>query len=55
MLSEWTASVLQDRTEFYEPRTLEEVIRKAKYYYEQRKRKPNYKKEWKNKMNEKSY
>ena len=39
--------------EFYEPKTLEEAIRKAKYYYEQRKRKPDYQKAWKNKMNEK--
>ena len=27
----------KDRIEFYEPRTLEEAIRKAKYFYEQRK------------------
>ena len=45
----------KDRIEFYEPRTLEEVIRKAKYFYEQSKRKPNYQKAWKNKMNEKFY
>ena len=29
--------------EFYEPRTLEEEIRKAKYCYEQSKGKPDYK------------
>ena len=28
----------KDRIEFYEPRTLEEAIRKAKYCYEKRKR-----------------
>ena len=44
----------KDQIEFYEPRTMEEVIRKAKYCYEQRKRKPDYHKAWKNKMNEKS-
>ena len=32
------------RIEFYEPRTLEEAIRKAKNFYEQRKIKPNYQK-----------
>ena len=31
-----------DRIEFYEPRTLEEVIRKAKYCYDQNKGKHNY-------------
>ena len=30
----------KDKIEFYEPRTLEEAIRKAKYCYEQRKGKP---------------
>ena len=44
----------KDRIEFYEPRALEEAIRKAKYCYEQSKRKPDYLKAWKNKMNEKS-
>ena len=44
----------KDRIEFYEPRTLEEAIRKAKYFYEHSKRKPDYQKECKNKMNEKS-
>ena len=44
----------KDRIEFYEPRTLEEVIRKDKYFYDKSKRKPNYQKAWKNKMNEKS-
>ena len=44
----------KDRIEFYEPRTLEEAIRKAKYCYEKGKRKPDYQKACKNKMNEKS-
>ena len=39
--------------EFYEPRNLEEVIRKAKYCYEQRKGKLDYHKTWKDKKNEK--
>ena len=39
----------KDRIEFYEPRTLEEVIRKAKYCYEQRQGKPDYHKAWKDK------
>ena len=43
----------KDRIEFYEPRTLEEVIRKAKYCYKQRKSKPDYHKAWKEKKNEK--
>ena len=43
----------KDQIEFYEPRTLEEAIRKAEYCYEQSKRKPDYQKAWKNKMNEK--
>ena len=42
----------KDRIEFYEPRTLEEAIRKAKYCYEQRKGKPDYHKAWKDKKNE---
>ena len=42
-----------DRIEFYEPRTLKEVIRKAKYCYEQSKGKPDYHKAWKDKKNEK--
>ena len=42
----------RDRIEFYEPRTLEEAIRKANYCYEQRKGKPNYHKPWKDKKNE---
>ena len=37
----------KDRIDFYEPRTLEEAIRKAKYCYEQRKGKPDYHKAWK--------
>ena len=43
----------KDRIEIYEPRTLEEAIRKAKYCYEQRKGKPDYHKAWKDKKNEK--
>ena len=41
------------RIEFYEPRTLEEAIRKAKYFYEKSKGKPDYHKERKDKKNEK--
>ena len=44
----------KDRIEFYEPRTLEETIRKAKYCYEKSRGKPNYQKIWKDKKNEKS-
>ena len=43
----------KDRIEFYEPRTLEEATRKAKYFYEQSKGKPDYHKAWKDKKNEK--
>ena len=43
----------KDRIEFYEPRTLKEAIRKAKYFYEQSKGKPDYHKAWKDKKNEK--
>ena len=43
----------KDRIEFYEPRNLEEAIRKAKYYYEQSKGKLDYHKAWKDKKNEK--
>ena len=43
----------KDRIEFYEPGTLEEAIRKAKYFYEQSKGKPDYHKAWKDKKNEK--
>ena len=43
----------KDKIEFYEPGTLEEAIRKAKYFYEQSKGKPNYHKAWKEKKNEK--
>ena len=43
----------KDRIEFYEPRTLEEAIRKAKYFYEQSKGKPDHHKAWKDKKNEK--
>ena len=45
----------KDRIEFYEPRTLEEAIRKAKYCYEQSKGKPDYPKAWKDKKNEKFF
>ena len=41
----------KDIIEFYEPRTLEEAIRKAKYCYEQSKGKPDYHKAWKDKKN----
>ena len=44
----------KDRIEFYEPRTLEEAITKAKYCYEQSKGKYDYHKTWKDKKNEKS-
>ena len=44
----------KDRIEFYEPITLKEAIRKAKYCYEQSKGKPKYHKTWKDKKNEKS-
>ena len=44
----------KDIIEFYEPRTMEEAIRKANYCYEQRKQKPDYHKTWKEKKNEKS-
>ena len=43
----------KDRIEFYEPRTLEEAISKAKYCYEQSKSKLDYHKAWKDKKNEK--
>src|SRR5882757_10383251 len=43
----------KDRIEFYELRTLEEAIRKAKYYYEESKGKSDYHKAWKDKKNEK--
>ena len=43
----------KDRIEFYEPRTLEEMIRKAKYCYEQSKGKPDFHKAWKDKKNKK--
>ena len=45
----------KDRIEFYEPRTLEEAIRKANYCYEQSKGKPDYHNTWKDKKNEKFY
>ena len=43
----------KDKIEFYEPRTMEEAISKAKYCYEQRKENIITKKTWKNKRNEK--
>ena len=43
----------KDKIEFYEPRTLEEDIRKAKYFYDQNKRKPDIHKAWKDKRNNK--
>ena len=43
----------RDRIEFYESRTLEKTIRKAKYFYEKRKGKPDIHKAWKEKNNEK--
>ena len=43
----------KDRIDFYEPRTMEEEIRKAKYLYEQSKGKTDYHKTWKEKKNEK--
>ena len=43
----------KDIIEFYEPRTLEEAIRKDKYCYEKSKGKPDYHKAWKDKKNEK--
>ena len=43
----------KDIIEFYEPRTLEEAIRKAKYFYEQSKGKIDIHKAWKDKKNEK--
>ena len=46
-------SLTKIEIEFYEPRTLEEAIRKAKYCYEQSKGKPDYHKAWKDKKNEK--
>ena len=44
----------RDKNDFYEPRTLEEAIRKAKYCYEKSKGKIDYHKAWKDKNNEKS-
>ena len=44
----------KDRIEFYEPRNLEEAIRKDSYFYEQSRGKPDYHKTWKDKKNEKS-
>ena len=42
------------KIDFYEPRTLEEAIRKSKHCYEKSKGKPDYHKSWKDKKNEKS-
>ena len=44
----------KDIIEFYEPRTLKEVIRKAKYCYEKIKGNTDYHKTWNDKKNEKS-
>ena len=44
----------KDRIEFYEPRTLDEAIRKVKYCYEKSRGKTDYHKTSKNKKNEKS-
>ena len=52
LLSELPQSY-KDIIEFYEPRTLEEAIRKAKYCYEQSKGKHGYHKTWKDKKSEK--
>ena len=43
----------KDRIEFYESRNLEEARRKANYFYEKNKGKPDYHKTWKDKKNEK--
>ena len=43
----------KDRIEFYEPRTPEEVIRKAKYCYEKIKGKHDYQNTWMDERNEK--
>ena len=43
----------KDKIEFDEHRTLEEVIRKAKYCYDKKKGKPDHYKAWKDKKNEK--
>jgi hypothetical protein len=39
-------SFYSDKIHFDEPKTLEESIRKAKYLYEQRKRRPTFQKAW---------
>ena len=44
----------KDRVDFDESRTLEEAIRKAKYFYEKSKGEPGYHKTWKDKNNDKS-
>ena len=44
----------KDRIEFYVPRTMEEAIRKDKYYYEKSRGKPNYHKTWKEIKNDNS-
>ena len=43
----------KDKIEFYEPRNMEEEIRKATYFYEQSKRKPDIHKVWKENKKEK--
>ena len=45
----------KDRIEFDEHQTLDETIRKDKYYYDQIKRNTNFHKAWKDKKNEKFY
>ena len=42
----------KDKIEFDEPRTLEEAIRNAKYFYDLNKGKPDIHKAWKDKRNE---
>ena len=44
----------KDKIELYEPRTMEQTIRKDKYCYENSKGKNGYHKTWKDKKNEKS-
>lgn len=43
----------RDKIEFDEPRTLDKAIRKAKYCYEQNKKKPEVHKDWKDKKKSK--
>jgi hypothetical protein len=39
-------SFYKDKIQFYEPNTLEEAIRKAKYLYEHNKGRPSFQKAW---------